>query len=148
MRTKLPKRTTILETWEPVYERYWDSGLWRPRIDIEQVLTDGTRYAVMEYSKARPMGPYATVTEAVQKHGLLYVVHSTKAIVCRRIETNILARLLVPDHLRVGFRLAVNGELYTLTPARIFGRCRNQDGAARYAAALGIENSESATYVT
>jgi hypothetical protein len=94
------------------------------------------------------MGPYATVTEAVQKHGLLYVVHSTKAIVCRRIETNILARLLVPDHLRVGFRLAVNGELYTLTPARIFGRCRNQDGAARYAAALGIENSESATYVT
>jgi hypothetical protein len=137
MRTKLPKRTTILETWESVYQQYWNSGLWRPRIDIAQVFTDGKRYAVLEHRKARPMGPYSSLSEAAQNHRLLTVFGSTKEVVCRRVETRKLAKLLTPSELRVGFRLSINGEYYVLTPARIFGRCHKQQGTL-------VSNTENA----
>ncbi|MDP1559964.1 MAG: hypothetical protein Q8M16_01035 [Pirellulaceae bacterium] len=123
MRKRLPGYRTIRESWQLVYQFYWDSGYPRPEINVAQVFQQDGVYVVLERPCAKAQGPYSSLSEALEVHGFLCVNGITVEIVCTVMDAKQLSKLLYCDE-SVGFKLKINGEQFQLTPARIFGRSR------------------------
>lgn len=123
MRKRLPGYRTIRENWQLIYQFFWDSGYPKPQINVTQVFQHDGVYVVLERPCAKAQGPYASLSEALNVHGMLRVNGLTVEVVCTVMEAKQLSKLLLCNE-SVGFKLKINGEQYQLTPARIFGRSR------------------------
>jgi hypothetical protein len=106
-------------------------------------------YVYLLDRKSQPVGPYPSLDEVMRFKWLTTVTGLTTEVRCPEMETRQLAKLLTCSRDEpVGFKLKINGEYYVLTPARIFGRCKKQDGGECDAAGLGIDGWEPAKGVT
>ena len=123
MRKRLPGYRTIRENWQLIYQFFWDSGYPKPQINVTQVFQHDGVYVVLERPCAKAQGPYASLSEALNKHGLLCVNGITVEVVCTVMEAKQLSKLLYCNE-SVGFKLKINGEQFQITPAGIFGRSR------------------------
>lgn len=126
MRTKFPKRDTIVATWPLVFQRTHDWGLRRRCLVSDQVYRYNEQY-VMLPARSRPFGPYSSLAEVLEQYELAVIDYSVTEISSPELSSKELARMLSSDwQLKVGFKLKINGEYHQLTPAKLFGRCRDQ----------------------